>query len=96
VIAESLSWPLGAYPINNETNRAYDEMIIDFLKQGNHSAVVDIVPEFRTKCAPEGFFAPNSMLIGALGGKSCHATATQYGDYESAIRTGQVMLWFPL
>jgi 3,4-dihydroxyphenylacetate 2,3-dioxygenase len=82
--------------IFNETNRAYDEMIIDFLKQGNHASVIDIVPEFRAKCAPEGFFAHYSMLIGALGGKRCKAAATQYGDYESAIGTGQVMLWFPL
>jgi 3,4-dihydroxyphenylacetate 2,3-dioxygenase len=82
--------------IFNETNRAYDEMIIDFLKQGNHAAVVDIVPEFRGKCAPEGFFAHYSMLIGALGGKRCTAPAIQYGDYESAMGTGQVMLWFPL
>jgi 3,4-dihydroxyphenylacetate 2,3-dioxygenase len=82
--------------IFNETNRAYDEMIIDFLKQGNHAAVVEIVPEFRARCVPEGLFAHYSMLIGALGGKSWHATATQYGDYESAIGTGQVMLWFPL
>jgi 3,4-dihydroxyphenylacetate 2,3-dioxygenase len=82
--------------IFNETNRAYDEMIIDFLKQGNHAAVIDIVPEFRGKCAPEGFFAHYSMLIGALGGKGCRVAATQYGAYESVIGTGQVMLWFPL
>jgi 3,4-dihydroxyphenylacetate 2,3-dioxygenase len=82
--------------IFNETNRAYDEMIIDFLKQGNHAAVIDIVPEFRAKCAPEGCFAHYSMMSGALGGKNCNATATQYGAYESAIGTGQVMLWFPL
>jgi 3,4-dihydroxyphenylacetate 2,3-dioxygenase len=82
--------------IFNETNRAYDEMIIDFLKQGNHTAVIDIVPEFRGKCAPEGLFAHYSMLIGALGGKSCKVVASQYGTYESALGTGQVMLWFPL
>jgi 3,4-dihydroxyphenylacetate 2,3-dioxygenase len=82
--------------IFNETNRAYDEMIIDFLKQGNHAATIEIVPEFRAKCGPEGFFAHYSMMIGALGGKSCNAVATQYGEYESAIGTGQVMLWFPL
>jgi 3,4-dihydroxyphenylacetate 2,3-dioxygenase len=82
--------------IFNETNRAYDEMIIDFLKQGKHAAVIDIVPEFRGKCDPEGFFAHYSMLVGALGGKRCHALARQYGEYESAIGTGQVMLWFPL
>ena len=81
--------------IFNETNRAYDEMIIDFLKQGNHAAVIDIVPEFRGKCAPEGFFAHYSMLIGALGGKRCNVAATQYGAYESVLGTGQVMLWFP-
>jgi 3,4-dihydroxyphenylacetate 2,3-dioxygenase len=82
--------------IFNETNRAYDEMIIDFLKRGTHAAVIDIVPEFRAKCGPEGFFAHYSMMIGALGGKSCHAVATQYGEYEGALGTGQVMLWFPL
>jgi 3,4-dihydroxyphenylacetate 2,3-dioxygenase len=82
--------------IFNETNRAYDEMIIDFLKQGRHAAVIDIVPEFRAKCAPEGCFAHYSMLVGALGGKRCKAAATQYGNYESALGTGQVMLWFPV
>jgi 3,4-dihydroxyphenylacetate 2,3-dioxygenase len=82
--------------ILNETNRAYDEMIIDFLKQGNHAAVSDIVPEFRGKCAPDGFFAHYSMLLGALGGKRCRVSATQYGAYESVLGTGQVMLWFPL
>jgi 3,4-dihydroxyphenylacetate 2,3-dioxygenase len=82
--------------IFNETNRAYDEMIIDFLKQGHHAAVSDIVPEFRAKCAPEGFFAHYSMLVGVLGGKRCKAAAIQYGNYESASGTGQVMLWFPM
>jgi 3,4-dihydroxyphenylacetate 2,3-dioxygenase len=82
--------------IFNETNRAYDEMIIDFLKQGDHASVMDIVPEFRGKCGPEGFFAHYSMMIGALGGKRCRTAAAQYGAYESAIGTGQVMLWFSL
>jgi aromatic ring-opening dioxygenase LigB subunit len=82
--------------ISSETNRAYDEMIIDYLKKGNHSAVIDIVPKFRSKCSPEGFFAHYSMMVGALGGKSCKAAAVQYGEYESAIGTGQVMLWFAL
>jgi 3,4-dihydroxyphenylacetate 2,3-dioxygenase len=82
--------------IVSETNRAYDEMIIDFLIKGNHAAVIDIVPEFRGKCGPEGFFAHYSMLAGALGGKNCRAVARQYGDYENAMGTGQVMLWFPL
>jgi 3,4-dihydroxyphenylacetate 2,3-dioxygenase len=81
--------------ISSETNRAYDEMIIDFLKHGNHAAVIDIVPEYRGKCSPEGFFAHYSMLAGTLGGKECKVSAVQYGDYESAIGTGQAMLWLP-
>jgi hypothetical protein len=35
-------------------------------------------------------------MIGALGGKRYGVAATQYGEYESALGTGQVMLWFPL
>lgn len=81
--------------ISSATNRAYDEMIIDLLKHGNHAAVIDSVPEYRGKCSPEGFFAHYSMLAGTLGGRACKASAVQYGDYESAIGTGQVMLWFP-
>jgi 3,4-dihydroxyphenylacetate 2,3-dioxygenase len=82
--------------ISSETNRAYDEMIIDFLKHGNHAAVIDIVPAYRGQCSPEGFFAHYSMLAGTLGGRECKVPAVQYGDYESAIGTGQVMLWFPV
>jgi 3,4-dihydroxyphenylacetate 2,3-dioxygenase len=81
--------------ISSETNRAYDEMIIDDLTKGNHAAVIDIVPEFRSKCAPEGFFGHYSMMVGTLGGKHAKMAAVQYGDYESALGTGQVMLWFP-
>jgi hypothetical protein len=33
---------------------------------------------------------------GVGGGKSCKVVASQYGNYESALGTGQVMLWSPL
>lgn len=82
--------------VSNETNRAYDLTIIDLLKRGDHASVIDIVPEFRAKCSPEGFFAHYSMVAGALGGRACKAAARQYGTYENALGTGQVMLWFPL
>lgn len=82
--------------ISSETNRAHDQTIIDLLKAGDHAAVVKLVPDFRAKCSPEGFFAHYSMLAGVLGGEACRARAIQYGEYENAIGTGQVMLWFPL
>ncbi|MBI3326715.1 MAG: catechol 1,2-dioxygenase [Nitrospinae bacterium] len=82
--------------VSSPTNRAYDLMLIDLLKKGEHASAIDLVPEFRAKCSPEGFFAHYSMLAGALGGKACTAAAVQYGTYESALGTGQAMLWFPL
>lgn len=82
--------------ISSETNRAHDQRIIDLLKAGDHAAVMKLVPEFRATCSPEGFFAHYSMMAGALGAQGCKARAVQYGNYESAIGTGQVMLWFPL
>ncbi|MBI3029010.1 MAG: catechol 1,2-dioxygenase [Candidatus Rokubacteria bacterium] len=82
--------------ISKEANRAYDEKIIALLKRGEHASVIKLVPDFRATCSPEGLFAHYSMLAGALGGEACSARATQYGEYENAIGTGQVMLWFPL
>lgn len=75
--------------VSSETNRAYDETMIDLLRKGDHASVIRLVPEFRAKCSPEGFFAHYSMLAGALGGEACAAGAVQYGDYENAIGTGQ-------
>ena len=82
--------------VSSETNRAYDEKIIDLLKRGEHASVIKLVPDFRATCSPEGFFAHYSMLAGALGGEACRARAAHYGEYENAIGTGQAMLWFPL
>lgn len=82
--------------VSSETNRAYDEKIIDLLKRGEHASVIKLVPDFRATCSPEGFFAHYSMLAGALEGAACRARAAQYGEYENAIGTGQAMLWFPL
>ena len=52
------------------------------------------VEEFRTHCAPEGRFAHYIRMVGALGGEGCQLPGFQYGDYEAAIGTGQVNLWF--
>lgn len=82
--------------ISSETNRAYDQKIIDLLKGGDHASVIKLVPDFRAKCSAEGFFAHYSMMAGALSGEACQARAVQYGEYENAIGTGQVMLWFQL
>lgn len=77
-----------------ELNRCFDEKVIGWLKEGNHENVLDTVGAFRKECAPEGRFAHYIRMVGALGGADCTLKGIQYGNYEAAIGTGQVILWF--
>ncbi|MBI2066529.1 MAG: catechol 1,2-dioxygenase [Deltaproteobacteria bacterium] len=80
--------------IYSEENRRYDEKIICYLKEGRHREVIEAADDFRKMCSPEGRFAHYLRMVGALGGKGCHLGGIQYGEYEAAIGTGQVNLWF--
>ncbi|MEV4312629.1 3,4-dihydroxyphenylacetate 2,3-dioxygenase [Actinocrispum sp. NPDC049592] len=73
--------------------RAADAERIDWFKQGDHARVLTTMPEFL-KVKPEAKFGHYLMMIGALGEERCTAPGRQYGDYENAIGTGQVHLWF--
>tara|TARA_B100000475_G_scaffold168852_1_gene130551 strand:- start:32 stop:913 length:882 start_codon:yes stop_codon:yes gene_type:complete len=73
--------------------RKADEEIIQLWENGNHEAVIDFYPEYRTY-APEGFFGHYLIMAGALGGRLCEAEGEKYSDYESAAGTGQVHMWF--
>ena len=73
--------------------RKADEEIIQLWESGNHEAVIDFYPEYRTY-APEGFFGHYLIMAGALGGRLCEAEGEKYSDYESAAGTGQVHMWF--
>lgn len=77
-----------------ETNRQFDEKIIYWLKRGSHSLVLDGVFVFRRECSPEGRFAHYLRMVGALGGAS--SKGIQYGNYEAAVGTGQVIFWFDI
>jgi 3,4-dihydroxyphenylacetate 2,3-dioxygenase len=66
---------------------------IAWFKQGRHDKVLQTMPEFW-KYKPEARFYHYLMMAGALGEEACVATGRQYGEYESAIGTGQVHLWF--
>lgn len=73
--------------------READQQRIDWFKAGRHDLVLQTMPEFwRHK--PEARFYHYLMLAGAVGGERCAAPARQYGEYESAIGTGQAHLWF--
>jgi 3,4-dihydroxyphenylacetate 2,3-dioxygenase len=73
--------------------RAIDERILAYWRDGDHAAVVDLYPEYR-RFHPEGFFGHYLMLVGALGGRACRARGRQLSEYENAVGTGQVHVWF--
>ena len=74
---------------------AADRRVIEWLKAGDHAAVLDFLPEYRSH-APEGYFGHYLTMIGALGAADCEAPGTQFGEYEAVAGTGQVHIWFDL
>jgi 3,4-dihydroxyphenylacetate 2,3-dioxygenase len=72
---------------------AMDAWILDRWAVGDHEAVIGDYPEIRTH-HPEGFFAHYLTLVGALGGAACEAKGTPMSEYENAVGTGQVHVWF--
>ncbi|UJW29768.1 catechol 1,2-dioxygenase [Saccharothrix sp. AJ9571] len=66
---------------------------IDWLESGDHAKVLATMPDFL-RFKPEAGFAHYLMLAGALGEQDCTAPARRYSEYENAIGTGQVHLWF--
>lgn len=73
--------------------RAADEARIAWLESGDHARVIDTMPEFL-RSRPEAMFGHYLMMVGAIGGRSCTAPGVAYSDYENAIGTGQIHLWF--
>lgn len=72
---------------------AADRYVIQMMKDGNHSAVIDFYPEFHQH-GPEGKFGHYLTMVGALGGRDCKLAGTQFGEYESVAGTGQTHIWF--
>ena len=73
--------------------READQHVLSLMASGDHRAIVDFVPEYR-KVGPEGRFGHYLIMVGALGGAGCTAPGEQFSDYEAAIGTGQVHVWF--
>jgi aromatic ring-opening dioxygenase catalytic subunit (LigB family) len=66
---------------------------IAWFEQGRHDRVLQTMPEFL-KVKPEARFGHYLMMIGALGEARCTATGRLFSEYENAIGTGQVHVWF--
>lgn len=73
--------------------RAADEQRIEWMRAGDHAAIIDGMDEYM-RHAPEGRFGHFLMMQAAVGGRHCIATGEQLSDYENATGTGQVHVWF--
>jgi 3,4-dihydroxyphenylacetate 2,3-dioxygenase len=72
---------------------AADHRVIELWAQGDHATVIDEMPEYRTY-RPEGRFGHYLMIAGALGGRDLTWKGTAYSEYENAIGTGQIHMFF--
>ena len=73
--------------------REMDHERLQWFFEGRHDKVLETMPEFLT-VRPEGMFAHYLMMAAALGENDFCAPGVQYGDYENAIGTSQVHVWF--
>jgi 3,4-dihydroxyphenylacetate 2,3-dioxygenase len=73
--------------------RAADQRIIEWWEGGNHAAVLDFYPEFRS-LSPEGHFGHYLMIAGAFGGAAWGSVGVRCSEYEASVGTGQVHVWF--
>ena len=82
-----------AHHLRTPEARSADEHVIELLVRGDHTGVLEYLPEFYSH-APEGFFGHYLTMVGALGGTACTVPGEQFGQYEAVAGTGQVHLWF--
>jgi 3,4-dihydroxyphenylacetate 2,3-dioxygenase len=73
--------------------RAADERLLALFEAGDHAGVIDAMPEYRA-VSPEGRFGHYLSMVGAIGGRDCRAKGTLCSEYESAVGTGQVHVFF--
>jgi 3,4-dihydroxyphenylacetate 2,3-dioxygenase len=73
--------------------RAADQERIGWFEAGDHARVLDAMPDFL-QVRPEAKFAHYLMMIAALGERAVTAPARRFSEYENAIGTGQMHLWF--
>jgi 3,4-dihydroxyphenylacetate 2,3-dioxygenase len=66
---------------------------IDWLRTGDHARVLDTMDDFH-RFKPEARFGHYLMMIGAMGERECAAPGRLYSEYENAVGTGQVHIWF--
>jgi len=70
-----------------------DHEVMDAWSRGDHASVIDRYPELRA-AAYEGLGGHYLQMVGAMGGHLCTAKAERLSEYENAMGTGNVHIWF--
>lgn len=95
-------WPLqklreheaaGIEHIFSPVHSAADLERIEWMKAGDHARLLQTMPEFL-RLKPEANFGHYLMMAAALGEENFTAPGRLFSDYENAIGTGQVHIWF--
>jgi 3,4-dihydroxyphenylacetate 2,3-dioxygenase len=73
--------------------RQADEHVLSLLEAGDHASVIEWMPEYK-RFGPEGKFGHYLIVAGALGAAACRAPGERFSEYEAAVGTGQVHVWF--
>jgi aromatic ring-opening dioxygenase catalytic subunit (LigB family) len=79
--------------IISQKARDMDLERVAWFAEGRHDLVLETMPEFLT-VRPEGMFAHYLMMAAALGEQEFSAPGVPYSDYENAIGTSQIHIWF--
>ena len=79
--------------IISQKARDMDQERIAWFAEGRHDRVLETMPEFMT-VRPEAMFAHYLMMAGAMGESDFVAPGVPYSDYENAIGTSQIHIWF--
>lgn len=95
-------WPLSEIPrreasdprhVRTPEARAADEERLRWFAAGDHRRIIETMGDYA-RFAPEGRFGHYLMAVAAVGGAECTAPGRRFSDYENAIGTGQVHVWF--
>lgn len=72
---------------------AADQERLEWFQRGEHDRVLATMSDFY-RYQPEARFLHYLMTVGAVGGAACTASGRLFSEYENAVGTGQVHVWF--
>lgn len=79
--------------ISDPTHVELDRDVLKAWAAGDHASVIDRYPALRA-ASYEGLAGHYMQMVGALGGRRCVARGEPVSEYENAMGTGNVHVWF--